>query len=258
MSQSQVTPLTIGKLQKALLTNHPLWEKRLVDYFTHNGTGRSGSIFETIGGRGDAPAIANQMTYTDCFSVTCLTVKVPPLAAHKMVEGKSSQTIKGFLSKLPVGVVLNATKWRQYASVVEALQDFLKSKEHEDVGWVTAAKLIARKRPDLVPILDNVVWHALGLTSESASAGWEFIADAVTDAVIVCQLKTIQSRAVAVIAKGGFPNALNTSAIAGLPLHRVLDILVWEEHKCHYVNFDASKVKRAVNAQKQRQHRCPF
>ena len=251
-------PLTIAQLNQALSANHPLWEDRLVRYFTHNQTGRSGSIFETIGGRGDNPAIQDQMTYIDCFSVTCLSVEVPPHAAHKMVDGSSRAAISQALTALPVGVILNATSWGHFGPAVVALYDFLLSDEHYKVGWVTAAKLLARKRPDLVPILENVVWHALGLTSQPASTGWHFIASAVTNTAIAGELQTIQSRAVARITAGQFPNALNARSIASFPLHRVLDILIWEEHKGHFVAFNASSDQRAANAKRQREDGCPF
>ena len=35
-------------------------------------------------------------------------------------------------------------------------------KAQDDVGWVTAGKLLARKRPRLIPVWDNVVRCALG------------------------------------------------------------------------------------------------
>jgi hypothetical protein len=76
------------------------------------------------------------------------------------------------------------------------------------IGWVTANKLCARKRPLLLPVYDTVVKAALQPTRQSF---WEPLRNEFADGELQSRLMELRDEA-------GVPN---------LSLLRVLDVAVW-------------------------------
>lgn len=116
----------------------------------------SGRWFEKLAEMGDP----NRFQSSDVLAVEALSVKVPPESAAKLLITDAGR-FNSLLTQIPRGRNL----WEADRSAVEAgsaahklhamLDDLWK------VGWVTAGKLMAAKRPHLIPILDEKVASVL-------------------------------------------------------------------------------------------------
>ena len=119
----------------------------------------TGRRFERLGGGGDAAEVANRFTGDDLVAVTLLSVDILGEAAITILEDTS---IGAGLNEIPCGVDL----WDAPRSVVEpssaAEQVWRRLKGIGGVGWVTADKLLARKRPRLLPVYDRISCNNLG------------------------------------------------------------------------------------------------
>lgn len=224
-------PLSIAQVQTAFAPNNrPAHVQCIGHYFTHKGSGLTGSLFEDFGGRGDVGPDANRFTVADCYAPSLLSAPVPNICAVHLVQGKSTASTAAYLSSIPASTPLSTTSWAQVEKSVDDLFQELKS--YDDVGYVTATKLIARKRPELVPVLDSVIYDALQLP-ERITLAWGHIATLVSDPVIAGELATIRSAAAAKFTRAAYPNSFNVGQIQNLSLIRVLDICIWTEHVSH-------------------------
>jgi hypothetical protein len=137
----------------------------LRDYFTPLPTGRfSGAHFESFGGGGDRPAVANTFTADDLVAVTTLGVTLSGDAAIALLETRSSEfsellgpiTVERAFAELTFDDIGEDWAVRAaYRSLITL----------PGVGQTKATKLLARKRPHLVPIQDSVITAELGVTS---------------------------------------------------------------------------------------------
>lgn len=122
--------------------------------------GFSGSGYDTLAGGGDAVGRRNVFTADDLVAVTLLDMVVPGPAALAILHEQSSE-LSSLLSEIPVDIDL----WDASPDVVSPsspagmLWDRLV--EFDGMGWVTTHKLMARKRPRLLPVYDSVVKAAL-------------------------------------------------------------------------------------------------
>lgn len=135
------------------------------DYFaplssTDSGCAYSGAKFDSFAGGGDRADVCNQFTADDLVAVTFLSVEVPAHAAIGIME-----TAVGSLSQLLAEIPADVDLWDADESDVDASSPanrlFAELTSLRDIGWVTANKLLARKRPRLLPVYDNVVKNAL-------------------------------------------------------------------------------------------------
>lgn len=167
-----------------------------------------GRWFEQIGGGGDRPEVANRFTADDLVAVTALSVNVPIRAAWRLLEDTG-----GRLSALLEGVPQQTDLWevdaRTIARSSEAwkLWDQLK-KPHDGIGSVVAGKLLARKRPRLIPIYDSVVKQAMGAPDD----WWASLHQALQDPALRTRLDEIRQQA------GVSPD---------ISLLRILDVAIW-------------------------------
>ena len=81
-------------------------------------------------------------------------------------------------------------------------------KGHDGIGWVTAGKVLARKRPHLIPVLDDVVMTNLHLPTTGA---WKMLHDALAD----------EQR------RRSIDNLLPDQLSLFVPTLRILDVAVW-------------------------------
>lgn len=149
----------------------------LRNYYTEplrNGQVRSGARFDTWAGGGAAPAVANQITADDILAASFLSVEYSPKAVIGILETRKTE-ISALLQRIPVGLELADVTHDSYKSVLGEespaweLWDLLRGKN--DGGWgigaTKASKLLARKRPHLIPIWDSVVKAQTGLRDSS-------------------------------------------------------------------------------------------
>jgi len=233
-------PITISQLRAVFSpANQATHVDNLGNYFTWNGTGRSGSLFETFGGRGDTGPDSDRFTYADCLAPSFLSAPMPAEGTYRLVEGNLAQSSQVFLSNIPTNVSLDAAQWVNFGNTIDTL--FQNLKGIDGVAWVIASKLIARKRPQLVPIQDRVLYDAFGYAQTCLAADtWEHLANLVSDLQIRTALQTIQSAAIRQFTPALYPQALNLAGLSTLSLIRVLDICVWEEHQGHRGNKPAT------------------
>lgn len=170
--------------------------------------GFTGAWFEHLGGGGDREDVQDGYTATDLVAVTMLSVSVPPRAAKVLLEEEPDR-FSELLGRIPTGATIltdeGQAQLRDSNSPANELWRALDGLH--GVGWVTAGKLLARKRPHLVPVWDRDVSAYLGGPSNT----WTMFADAFRDEALVARLEEVRSDA----------------GVQGVSLLRVLDVVMW-------------------------------
>lgn len=120
----------------------------------------TGSRFELMAGLSDDP---NALGPADFLAVSMLSVKVPAAAAIRLL-GPDAARVGELLRQIPVNVdIVDADPQTFHEeSPVGRLWDLLRE-SRDGLGPTTASKLLAAKRPRLVPIWDSFVEQATGL-----------------------------------------------------------------------------------------------
>jgi hypothetical protein len=184
------------------------------DYF-HSGR-YSGAHFNELRGGGDREETKNYFEADDLLAVSMLSVVIPRDTCWEILESRR-EALHDLLKLIPVAVTLwddeslrlwigrDKPGWKLWADLVHD-----KTEGITGVGWVTANKLLARKRPELFPVYDQVVKAALQPHSRNF---WEPLRE---------DLRKEQNKAVkrlqAIRQEAGVPE---------VPLLRVLDVAVW-------------------------------
>jgi uncharacterized protein DUF6308 len=177
-----------------------------------NGQSRyTGACFERLGGGGDRPDVANRFTAEDVVAVTMLSVSVPPRTALWMLDVGSEQ-LSQFLRGIPTDVDLFAADKKLIDDDSPADQLWRLLKSRHGIQWVTAGKLLARKRPRLIPVYDDVVRLALGAPGSYWTSLWEAFRDG--DRLRI-PLEEIRSAA----------------DVEWMSLLRVLDVVIWMRNR---------------------------
>lgn len=175
----------------------------------------TGAWFERLGGPVDAP---NRITPADIAAVALLSVDIPTRAANWLLHEGSDQ-IAALLAQIPPDVELwQAAARDQISPGRPADQLWHLFEARSGIGWVTAGKLCARKRPALLPVYDRVVRRALRpdqgfwMTLHEWFQGTPGAVDRLT----------------VIKAESGAPSEV--------PLLRILDVVIWmAEHGRDYL-----------------------
>ncbi|MCX4539017.1 DUF6308 family protein [Streptomyces sp. NBC_01669] len=122
----------------------------------------TGSRFEHLAGGGDRPEVADRITAEDLIAVQTLSVTVPAPVALDILEGRLGARLSGLLQAIPRDIDMTDADVSVLADGSPADQAWHLLRDQPDVGWVIAGKLLARKRPRLLPVYDKVVRCALG------------------------------------------------------------------------------------------------
>jgi len=169
----------------------------------------TGAFFERLGGGGDRGEIRDVITAEDLVAVSMLSVDVPARATLRIL-GTDSRRISDLLREIPTALdlvdvdpeVINDS-WPGWQ-----LWDLLHGMY--GVGPVTAGKLVARKRPRLLPVYDSVVAERVG----SPNGFWGAL-----DCDLRADDKALQKTLLDIRAKAGIGEDI--SAL------RVFDIVTW-------------------------------
>ncbi|MEO8284028.1 MAG: DUF6308 family protein [Pseudarthrobacter sp.] len=149
--------------------------------------GYTGSMFNCWGGGGDASPVVNRVTPDDLIAVSFLSVDVPGEAAFGILETHAA-LISDLLAQIPADLCMADAQPDDFdkvlgdASPAHQLWHVLRGRDtgRWGMGETRTSKLMARKRPLLVPIYDSVVGHVMSM--ESGSMGqWERWRSALTD-----------------------------------------------------------------------------
>lgn len=118
----------------------------------------SGAWFEKLGGPGDDPSVADRFTAADVVAVSTLSVRARARSAIELLSSPCADELTGLLAAIPRDVDLHVAT-DEHLDRVYAAQGALDG--IRGIGDVTRSKLLARKRPRLVPIRDQHVLRAL-------------------------------------------------------------------------------------------------
>ena len=138
--------------------------KRYYTEKVHKGRVRTGAQFDSWAGGGDAPAVSNTITADDLLAASLLSVPFEPAAVIGILDTRRDR-ICDLLSQIPANLDLAELREGDFEQTLGRespawlLWDTLRGRE--DGGWgigqTRASKIMARKRPHLIPIWDSVI-----------------------------------------------------------------------------------------------------
>lgn len=188
-------------------------------YFEVRADGRpryTGAHFETFAGGESLDS--NRITSADLIAVSMLSVNVPGQAALG-ITGDLAAEIEELLLQVPTDLRFEDLTEKEFTahldegSPLDRLWTLLRQRGNSwGVGQTTTSKILARKRPQLVPIYDSVVANQVGISDSSNQwrHWWEaFQGDG--GQVLTQRLEGIR----------------DASGESHLSLLRVLDIVLW-------------------------------
>jgi Family of unknown function (DUF6308) len=143
----------------------PVAEHLLRRYFglTEGTDAFTGAWFETVGRRWDDPAGVDRIDATDLVAVRTLSADVPARAAIALL-GPDSAEMTALLGRIPASTRLIDVDDAYLLDRAGAPQQlWLKLRSYTGIGATVASKLLARKRPHLFPVHDDVVATEFGL-----------------------------------------------------------------------------------------------
>jgi hypothetical protein len=207
-------PLTLTEILDVLADPRSVPDLRR--YFLAVGDAAfTGGQFERLGGGGSRPEAADTITAKDLIAVELLSVRVSPRRALDLLQGQLGRRLAAELAQIPVDVELGAAE--ACSLIIEgghADNAWRMLRGSDDIGWVIAGKLLARKRPKLVPVYDEVVACAFG-----TGAGfwkWLHVKLGEEDGILAQCLRSVHEEA-------GLP--------AEVSRLRVLDVVFWMRHR---------------------------
>jgi hypothetical protein len=121
----------------------------------------TGASFERLGGGGDRDEVRDVITAEDLVAVSMLSINFPARAALQIL-GPESRMISDLLGQIPTDLNLVDVDPEQINKSWPAWHLWSLLMGVRGVGWVTANKLLARKRPHLLPVYDSVVRKQVG------------------------------------------------------------------------------------------------
>jgi hypothetical protein len=189
--------------------------KLLRNYYERAGASLgpfTGAAFDTWDSTGMRSQDADLFTADDLVAITFLSVRVGPRAAYLLLH-EHRPVFSELLRKIgPDRDLVDETE-----TLPEEWPGWTLDKELmllPDVGPTIASKLVARKRPRLIPIYDSVVSNVLGTNQDH----WESIRVALRR-----DDRTLHNRLLGLKEKAHLP--VEVSAL------RVLDVIAWMEGK---------------------------
>lgn len=145
---------------------------------------------------GIQPNPRDDITAADVLALSVVRVRTGPRSVRRFLdEGELRRDVLEALATVPDDVDL-ADADLDVLQRMEGLYDAVKRAAADGNAWVTAAKLCARKRPLLYPLLDAEVREYLELASyRSHRLNWEVFRRLMRDPEIVDLLEHSRSRA---------------------------------------------------------------
>lgn len=179
------------------------WARDAVHGYFHSGE-YTGRFFERLGR--DERWTANAFTPTDVVAVSMLGVNVPASAALELLTGERASRISGLLSQLD-DVPLHEVQMDLLGEGQPATALWQELEEVPGLGRTKRSKLLARKRPALIPVFDRRIEHRLDIGEEI----WAPFHGCLDEA-LVCSLTDMRA---------------SVGGIEDISLLRVLDVAVW-------------------------------
>jgi hypothetical protein len=193
------------------------------DYYRadfRQGLPRTGASFDQWAGGGDRADVANRLTGDDFVAVSFLSVHVPPMAAIGLMRDEK-KNVHRLLSLIPTNVRMSDLDEKGYErhlgmdSPAQELWEVITRRNDAkwDVGSTTASKIMARKRPHLIPIVDGVIQDLVGFGHY-----WHDWHKSLTEGTGLPERLDRIRRDSGILALGYEPSTL-----------RIMDIVLWQE-----------------------------
>ncbi|BCJ64781.1 DUF6308 family protein [Polymorphospora rubra] len=145
--------------------------EKLVDIVRREGVGHLGAYFtpgaytgqwfETFAGGGDRVETRDRISVDDLYAVEALNVQVPFAVGKELLDGQLGRDISARLREIPTDAELGTRGTRELVAdgghADQAWHLLNNRNEKTGIGWVIAGKLLARKRPKLIPVYDSIV-----------------------------------------------------------------------------------------------------
>lgn len=174
----------------------------------------TGSRFEHLAGGGDRPEVADLVTAEDLVAVQSLSVTVPASVALDLLEGPLGARLSDLLQVIPRHIDMADADALVVSDGSPAYQAWHLLCDQHGVNWVIAGKILARKRPGLLPVYDRVVRCAVG----RPPSFWLALHTALREDDCALHRQLLVLRQVA-----GVPETVSTL--------RVCDVAVWMSHR---------------------------
>lgn len=199
----------------------------LQTYFGTEDRPYAGASFDTLGAD-QSPD--NVYTTSDFYALECLEVNVP-IDAGLSILGDKAKDISDLLSLIPNRPLasLSEKEFDQYLGANSAALELWRIlMKYKGIGITRASKLMARKRPHLIPINDSVIRRVADYTEKQNDwfLWWEALRE---DEELERRAEELR-------------NAVNRPSLSTL---RALDILLWmsgSKKTVHLRNREASFV----------------
>jgi hypothetical protein len=205
-----------------------------LDTYFH-GTPRqfSGSLFDSFGGGGDRPDVENQITREDVLAVAAVNASVPAAVASLLLTQPASGRLATWLRQLPTDIDLWDAEDDTLATATKAWDEIRTIHEAGTTsaadGGFAANKLLARKRPRMIPLSDEKV---RGVVHLAEGASWWF---SLRDAMRVDgEDNEVRFRVCA---------AMREADVGYVSVLRGLDVILWS-----YANFGDSTPEQGSTA----------
>ena len=190
-------------------------------YLATDAEGRarySGAHFERIGGGGDRPDVADLFTAEDLLAITMLSVRIEGYPALEVLHYQAD-TLNGLLAQIPRDVALqdpeaevhiakDGPAWRLWGAIC----DIEPRPETNRIGPIAAGKLLARKRPHLLPVYDSRIKKVLSRPRVDNQWWHDLHVMLKTDHKLVQELESVRDRV---------PDAGDMSLL------RIFDVMCW-------------------------------
>jgi hypothetical protein len=140
--------------------------------------------------------------------------QLPPRVALGLLEGALGEDAAAFLERIPTSVPLWDERAGKLIERRAGRWPLAPAEKPGRVGWVMAGKLLARKRPSLIPVYDEIVRCAFGWPENI----WTALQDALRqdDGSFRTVLEDLKKQA-------GVPQQVS--------LLRTLDVAIWMRHR---------------------------
>lgn len=164
----------------------------------------TGGFFDDLGHRGEPDPAPDRLTAADLLALEMLDARLVPEQIPWLLEDPHVGVL---LARIPVDAVI----WDDGAPVLTEpwrLWDLLR--DRHGLGDGTVSKLLARKRPHLIPVIDDVITDALRPTRSSGAWVWFGLRERLQDVTLRNRLSDIAVE----------------SGCEGVALLRVLDVAI--------------------------------
>ncbi|MEX1262790.1 MAG: DUF6308 family protein [Actinomycetota bacterium] len=180
----------------------------LVQAYFDGDRGFAGTTFDLLDGGGEATP---RITVGDLLAVSLLNTPYPARAVRDLLGGTGEQLAVS-LAAIPAGLPLADADEAILQQADEAWSQLMAL---NNVGRTRVSKLLARKRPHLIPITDSIVDERLSPQQSPLSVDlWSALRDQLQDG-LSDDLASIRRDA-------GVPEQIS--------LLRVLDVAIWMRH----------------------------